>query len=83
MSKEYLKRPQQNTANNTAELQKKIDPVAQRNWINNHSVDPGWGIYGDNPSTQLKENINQENHSDEGMQIHPNNYPILHNFLLN
>jgi len=46
MSREFLNRNhQQNSDNdNSAENQRKIDPEAQLNWLNNQQVDQGWGL---------------------------------------
>ncbi len=50
MSKGFLNRNYQNNtdSNNNAIPQKKIDPVAQQNWLNNSKVDEGWGVFNNN-----------------------------------
>lgn len=48
MSRDFLARNyQQNSDTNTSDSQKKIDPEAQKRWINSISTDSGWGLYGD------------------------------------
>jgi len=46
MSREVLNRNHQQNSDseNTIENQKKIDPEAQLNWLNNQQVDEGWGL---------------------------------------
>jgi len=53
---QQLKTPDQQLnaeSRQSATQQKKIDPVAQLNWINNQKVDQGWGIFDNNQPAQL------------------------------
>jgi len=64
MSKSFINRSQnQNTSSNHSnELQKKIDPQAQLDWINNQKVDQGFGVFNNdlqvgNDVAQMSGNI--------------------------
>ena len=70
MSKSFINRSQnQNTSrNHSNELQKKIDPQAQLDWINNQKVDHGFGVfnnsYNGNETAQMF--AKDEKRNDEG-----------------
>ena len=52
MSKSFITRSQNQNAssNHSNELQKKIDPQAQLDWINNQKIDQGFGVFNNSSS---------------------------------
>jgi Bacterial toxin 23 len=78
MSKSFINRSQnQNTSSNHSnELQKKIDPQAQLDWINNQKVDQGFGVFNTeqsagNETTQMftKDEKRKDQGKDAGIQM--------------
>jgi len=65
--------------------QKKIDPVAQQNWLNNQQVDQGWGVFNNLPAggqseqpiqkfaKEEEEDLLAEVNIQEGLQMKPEN----------
>ncbi len=81
MSKSFINRSRnQNTSSNHSnELQKKIDPQAQLDWINNQKVDQGFGVFNNsstgNETAQMfaKEEKRNEDGKDAGIQMKKDN----------
>ncbi len=82
MSKSFINRSQnQNTgSNHSYELQKKIDPQAQLDWVNNQKVDQGFGVFnseqsGANDVAQMfaKDERKKEDGKDASIQMKKDN----------
>ncbi len=66
MSKAFIDRnQQQNSNNNQSETQAKIDPVAQRKWLNSQQVDQGWGVPAQMFASEEEEELVQGKTEDE------------------
>jgi LysM repeat protein len=86
MSRSFISRSRnQNTNSNYSnELQKKIDPVAQMQWLNNQQMDGGWNTFdsnlvGNQPAQMFaQDEIKTKNRKDESIQKKSDNavWPI-------